>query len=74
MNSINLYISMGYVSFIITWAKLSFFAYQIVHFPPATTRCLKARETEAMPLVTRTPLAWEMDHRDFTNRVCRGEV
>jgi hypothetical protein len=27
-----------------------------------------------MPLVTRTPLAWEMDHCDFTNRVSRGHV
>jgi hypothetical protein len=30
-----------------------------------------------MPLVTLTPVALEMeemDHRDYTNRVCRGEV
>jgi hypothetical protein len=27
-----------------------------------------------MPLVTRTPVALEMDHRDSTNSVGRGEV
>jgi hypothetical protein len=32
-------------------------------------RRLKIRETEAMPLVTRTPMAVKSDHRDLTNRV-----
>jgi hypothetical protein len=32
-------------------------------------RRLKARETEAMPLVTRTPMALEIGRRDLTNRV-----
>jgi hypothetical protein len=29
---------------------------------------------EYMPLVRLTPMALEMDHRDYTTRVCRGEV
>ncbi len=35
---------------------------------------LKARETEAMPLVTRAPMALEIGRRDLTNRVWCGEV
>jgi hypothetical protein len=27
-----------------------------------------------MPLVTLTAVALEMEHRDYTTRVCRGEV
>src|SRR5215510_5422810 len=37
-------------------------------------RCLKARETEDMPLVTRTTRALEMDRRALTNSVSRGHV
>ena len=36
-------------------------------------RCLEARETEDIPLVTRTPMVLEMGHYDLTNRVCRDE-
>jgi hypothetical protein len=35
----------------------------------ADTQRSKARETEPMSLVTRTPLALEISHRDLTNRV-----
>jgi hypothetical protein len=34
---------------------------------------LKARETEAMPLVTRTPMALEIGRRALTNRVKSDE-
>ena len=34
----------------------------------------KARETESMSLVTCTPMALEIDHRDLTNRINHGEV
>ena len=35
----------------------------------ACIRRLKARETEDISLVTRIPMASEIDHRDLTNRV-----
>jgi hypothetical protein len=38
----------------------------------SSIRCLKARETESMPLVTRTPMALEVDRRELTNRVIVG--
>jgi hypothetical protein len=40
----------------------------------ACIRRLKAIETEYLPLVTFTPMAWEMDRRDLTNRVCHGPL
>jgi hypothetical protein len=37
-------------------------------------RCLEARETEDIPLVTRTPMVLEMGHYDLPNRVGLGHV
>ncbi|HSF32986.1 MAG TPA: hypothetical protein VLK82_21260 [Candidatus Tectomicrobia bacterium] len=37
-------------------------------------RRVKARETESIPLVNRTPMALEIAHRDCTTSVCHGYV
>jgi hypothetical protein len=37
-------------------------------------RCLKARETEDIPLVKLTPMLVKMGYHDLTNRVSRDEV
>jgi hypothetical protein len=36
--------------------------------------CLKAKEIESIPLVTRIPVALEIGWQDLTNRVCCNAV
>jgi tRNAHis guanylyltransferase len=40
----------------------------------ARIRCLKARETEDIPLVKLIPMVLEIGHHDLTNRVSHGHV